>query len=250
MSSTPGRRAPAPAGSPRPRSAAPVDYLVATAGTPRPSGLAYDYVLAGDGLFVHAQSRLLQVRVPVAPCTVRGLPPLYAACVLRQGRLPLAIWDAIVDAVLDARAPDRELLFAVVHRPTSGYQLVRPLQVGGATRVLYERQPDTVLELHSHGRLPARFSPRDDLDEQRLSLFGVVGRLDRPRPEVRLRAGAYGYFLPLLWESVFNGVAGDRAPFRDTNTEPPEAPEPPPPSSGVASWPGRPHEEGDDALPD
>jgi hypothetical protein len=189
---------------------------------------------------------VLRVRVPAARCTVRGLPPLYAACVLRHGRLPLAIWDAIVHGVLDDRTPDREVLFAVVHRPSSGYRLVRPLQVGGATRVFYERQPDTVLELHSHGRLPARFSPRDDLDEQRLSLFGVVGRLDGPRPEVRLRAGAYGYFLPLPWESVFDGVAGDCAPFRDTNTEPPE---PPPPSPGAGPRLGWPIEDGDDALP-
>jgi PRTRC genetic system protein A len=247
MASTPGLPAPAARLA---RPAMPVDYLVARGGAPPPSGLAYDYVLAGDGLFVHARSRLLHVRARVAPCMVRGLPPLYTACILPQGRLPLAIWDAIVDAVLDARASEREVLLAVVHRPTSGYELVRPLQVGGATRVLYQRQPDTILELHSHGRLPARFSATDDLDEQRLSLFGVVGRLDRPRPEVRLRAGAYGYFLPLPWDSVFDGAAGDLAPFRDATTEPPDPLGPPPPSPETCPWAGWPHEDGDDALPD
>jgi hypothetical protein len=91
--------------------------------------------------------------------------------------------------------------------------------------VVYRRQPDALLELHSHGPLPARFSPRDDADEQRLGLYGVVGRLGGRRPEVRLRAGAYGHFLPLPWEAVFAGGAADRAPFRDTNTEPPDLPE-------------------------
>ena len=46
---------------------------------------------------------------------------------------------------------------------------------------------------------------------------------------MRLRAGAFGYFLPLPWEAVFAGDAADRWPFRDTDAEPPdglEAPDP------------------------
>jgi len=38
-----------------------------------------------------------------------------------------------------------------------------------------------------------------------LDLEGVVGRLDDPRPHVAPRAGAYGYFPPLPWTSVFDG---------------------------------------------
>jgi hypothetical protein len=114
------------------------------------------------------------------------------------------------------------VLLAVRHEPGAGYRLVRPAQLGRADRVVYRRQPDTLLEVHSHGPLPACFSPRDDADEQRLGLYGVVGRLGSRRPEVRLRASAYGYFLPLPWEAVFAGSAADRWPFRDTNTEPPD----------------------------
>jgi len=76
-----------------------------------------------------------------------------------------------------------------------------------------------VLEIHSHHRFPAQFSPTDDADEQHLCVYGVVGRLDQERPEVALRVGAYGYFLPVPWESVF---AGGRGVFRDVHTEPEE----------------------------
>ena len=62
-----------------------------------------------------------------------------------------------------------------------------------------------MLELHSHHRYPARFSATDDADEQRLCLYGVVGRLNDARPHVALRAGAYGHFLPVPWETVFAG---------------------------------------------
>jgi hypothetical protein len=256
-----------PAALPTDAPATVVDYLVARRGPPRPSGLAYDYVLGGDGLFVAAAAPLLRVRVPVASCTVRGLPPLYAACMLPHGRVPLVLWEEIVAAALEAQARGREVLLAVRHAPGAGYRLVRPAQLGGPDLVVYRRQADTLLELHSHGPLPARFSPRDDADEQRLGLYGVVGRLGARRPEVRLRAGAYGHFLPLPWEAVFAGGAADRAPFRDTNTEPPDPPEiahpagPPEPrlawageagGTAAAAWAERraPDEDDPDGLPD
>ena len=43
------------------------------------------------------------------------------------------------------------------------------------------------------------------LDPLPKRLYGVIGRLNRMRPHVVLRAGAYGYYLPLPWTSVFEG---------------------------------------------
>jgi len=56
----------------------------------------------------------------------------------------------------------------------------------------------------------------DDGDEQRLCLYSVIGRLDDETPEVALRVGAYGYYLPLPWESVFTGEKG---PYREVVAE-------------------------------
>ena len=47
-----------------------VDYLVARAGLPPGSGLAYDYVVGGDGVFIVAANPLLELRVPVAVCDI------------------------------------------------------------------------------------------------------------------------------------------------------------------------------------
>jgi hypothetical protein len=103
-----------------------------------------------------------------------------------------------------------------------GYRLVLPAQTAGPAEVAYVPQPDAVLELHSHHRFPARFSHQDDRDEQRLRLYGVVGRLDAPRPHVALRAGAYGYFLPLPWDSVFDGGPEDRGAVFDAQFDTPD----------------------------
>ena len=68
-----------------------VDYLVARDGPPAPSGLAYDYVVAADGLWVQAENGHLAARVPVAHCEVRGLAALHPVFTLKHGRVPDAL---------------------------------------------------------------------------------------------------------------------------------------------------------------
>ena len=62
-----------------------------------------------------------------------------------------------------------------------------------------------VAEFHSHGGSRAFFSATDDRDEQGFRIYGVVGRLDALRPELRLRVGVYGHFAPVDWSQVFGG---------------------------------------------
>ncbi len=197
-------------------SAALVEYLVARNGPPPRCGLAYDYVVAGDGLYVVADNRYLAARVPVARAVVRGLPPLYPSLTLHDGRLPQELWDQMV-AIACAR-PEREVLLAVRREPP-GYQLLRPAQLAGPTSVVYRPPRAALLQVHSHGAYPAHFSLTDDADERGFGLYGVVGRLGSERPEFALRVGVYGYFLPVPWEAVF---AGDRGPFRDVGFDGPD----------------------------
>jgi hypothetical protein len=50
--------------------------------------------------------------------------------------------------------------------------------------------------LHSHGAYPAFFSATDDRDEAHsFRLFAVIGHTFQ-KPQIRLRAGIFGYF----WE--------------------------------------------------
>jgi PRTRC genetic system protein A len=136
---------------------------------------------------------------------VRGLTPLGPVCELVHGRLPAEFWVAMVHVARVSALSHREVLLTVDYEPGQGYRLWAPPQVGGPTQVLYQPAERVVLEVHSHRAWPARFSRTDDRDEQRLRLYGVIGRLDQPVPEVALRAGAYGMFLPVPWAAVFEG---------------------------------------------
>ena len=172
-----------------------VDYLVARDGLPPRAGLIYDYLLAGDGVWLAAENGALRVRAPVAPAEIRGLPALGGACELRHGRLPSAVWEACVAVARGVAVQRQEILLLVIHGP-GGYRLVLPEdQRAGATRIVYTPPVLAVgealaLALHSHHTMPAFFSATDDADERDLGLYAVVGRLLGDRPEVIVRAGA------------------------------------------------------------
>jgi PRTRC genetic system protein A len=133
---------------------------------------------------------------------------------LKLGRLPQWIWDGIVWAAHAGYMVGREVLLAVTFDPNRGYRLIVPPQVASPISVIYRPPTDAVLEIHSHGPHPAVFSTTDDRDEQGLRLYGVVGQLGTEQPSVSLRVGAYGYFLPIAWGSVFDG---DLGAFRDAH---------------------------------
>ncbi len=218
--------------TPSERSSRPlVDYLVAREGLPPRSGLAFDYILAADGLFVATEGDLLAVRLPVAPCRLRGdrIAAVGAACALRRGRLPRAVWAACLAHAEDEAGAGREVAVLVAYCPDDGaggrYRVIRPPQTVTATRAEYDEPgllpgESVLLSFHSHHAMRAYFSPTDDGDERQLRLYAVVGRLYTARPEVALRVGFNGHWLPLPWESVFGG---ERGAFRDAQFDPADA---------------------------
>jgi len=178
----------------------PVGYLVNTERGPEGElGLFYDYILAGNGLFVRARSPLLEATVHIAEARVRGLLPLEEKVELHRGKIPRRLYDLALSVL--AADPYHERYLAVLWE--GEYHLRIPPQECGSSGVEYERLADTALDIHSHGTMRAFFSMTDNQDEQGLRLYMVVGRLETMFPEVELRVGVYGYFAPVRVEEVF-----------------------------------------------
>ena len=174
----------------------------------RPAGLAgsqgvgYDYVLGSGGLYVQSESANLTARILVAHSEVRGLAPVTEKLELAHGPIAAHVFDLGLSWML--AAPDTERFFAVGW-DGDAYRLVVPAQAGTASSLKYTPTAGVVAEFHSHGRHRAFFSATDDKDEQGFRIYGVVGRLDAPLPELTLRLGIYGHFAPLHWRQVFHG---------------------------------------------
>ncbi len=181
----------------------PVGYLVNhPGGLAGVQGIGYDYVLGSGGVYVQSQGAHLTARVLVAPGAVRGLAPVAEKVQLTHGPIPASLFEVGLRWFQDD--PDTERFFAV-RWDGDGYRLVVPPQVGASASLTYPPPTGVVAEFHSHGGARSFFSATDDRDEQGFRIYGVAGRLDALRPELRLRVGVYGHFAPVDWCQVFGG---------------------------------------------
>lgn len=165
-------------------------------------GLAYDYILARNGVFLEAESSLIKARIKVGDAEVRGLAPLTERVELVNGRVPSYL-VALVSHWM-RRDYGREMYCAISWTGYS-YLLERPAQKQFSTQVRYEPVPNTVIDFHSHGKMPAHFSHTDDTDDQGFRVSVVIGKLDQPVAEMSMRLGVYGYHARMSIPEVFSG---------------------------------------------
>ncbi len=187
---------------------------------PMPAPLVY--VIAGNGVHLWAKRHGLEVLIPVTSCSIRDLYPAEPFVRLDGPRIPARVVTEIFSLARAACCDHlREILFYLLLKQATGWQLVVPEQEQAMTRVtpgasvlttdLYQR---TLTEIHSHHQMPAFFSQTDDADEQGFRLYGTLGRIFEERgPQIRMRVGVYGHFYEIpaclvmeLPETIEDGV--------------------------------------------
>jgi len=112
-------------------------------------GIFYDYILAGNGLYIHAANAHLDAIVPIAYAQVRGLAPLERRVTLRHGRIPWPLYHLAYSLFITDR--HRERYVAVVWQ--DGYHLKVPEQEREPASVRYFTESSVVLDIHSHGTM-------------------------------------------------------------------------------------------------
>ena len=187
--------APAPAPPEAARPASPAGYRINLPAGPRgPTGIAYNYIMAQNGVFIQAENDHLAATVLVQELQLRGLAPLQESILLKHDTIPNRLVAQGIDWMRES--PMEERYFAITwqnHR----YQLAIPAQQGDSSSLTYTCPENPVAEFHSHGPHRAEFSPTDNRDEQSLRIYGVVGNLSDPIPQVNIRIGVYGHFKPI-----------------------------------------------------
>lgn len=84
-------------------------------------------------------------------------------------------------------------------------QRISEASVNSETDEPYPDRYIHVIDFHSHNTMPAVFSGTDNADEKETRLYAVAGRFNRTFPEITVRAGCAGKFIPLNPEDVFEG---------------------------------------------
>jgi hypothetical protein len=146
----------------------------------------------------------MNARVQIGSCHVRGLAEIAPYTLLKHGKVPGVLFDLALNASLTQK--EKEIYFAVTwDDKDSKYHLFITAQSREQCQVKYNVLDNTVMDIHSHGKIPAYFSDTDDKDEKGFRLSCLVGDLDRT-PRVAVRVGIYGYFGAVLWSDVFDGT--------------------------------------------
>ncbi len=141
---------------------------------PANDALAYQYVLAGNGVFVRAETRFFTALLPITSGTVRGLPTLRSQFHLLVPCIPARLLDAVLTDArrarrLDGGRPDNGLneVFYQFHHHGRAVQVKKPAQEATPTSVTtaVAETASIIFDLHSHGNMRAFFSQTDTADE-------------------------------------------------------------------------------------
>lgn len=182
---------------------------------PELTAVGYEYLFAGNGVFIQAENRFFRAVVPVVKCAIRGLMPLRAMVQLKIPRLPTQLLEQVLVHAQGAKnqtGKQIETLYRFIYEEGQ-VQVILPTQTATAVQVsTSDTHDNVVLELHSHGSIRAFWSQTDNADEQGFCFYGVLGALDG-RPEMGLRVGVYGHWLSVPITTLFTGTADLRDIF-------------------------------------
>jgi PRTRC genetic system protein A len=168
----------------------------------------YDYLFAGNGVFIRAVRPQIEVIMPVElyQKTIRGLPSLAPQLKFGYPKVPEAILRSIMEH--GCRAKDEEgrlieTLFYLDYRE-DGWRCRIPKQFQSVSscrsKKLYQ---SALIELHSHGNMSAFFSDTDDAEENGFRIYSVIGKLKNNYLEIKVRVGLFGYFWNIPADSIF-----------------------------------------------
>lgn len=180
------------------------------------------HLLAQDGVY--------EGRTTQAGTFVARVPACVAARSGFELSVPKPPSALLAEVVARFKATPRVERLANVLYSNGDYAVHWPAQDGTAASVeadglVEDDETFVVVQLHSHGHLPAYFSQTDDNDEVRTGLYGVVGRLYEDIPEVVFRfsaGGLYGFAsAPEVFAQARPGeletIARDLRPNPDAN---------------------------------
>ena len=190
-----------------------IDYKIVRQLPPPPhTSSLFEYLFAGNGVFIRGIRPGLEVLMPVEYYreNIRGLPILEPYLQLKPDRIPktilLEMWRHSCLACNTQGAV--EIVFHI-HHEQNGWRLEIPDQ----TQHSASCQPtkfdgdssfhNATIDVHSHHEMKAFFSKTDDADEGGFRIYAVLGRVNTKEPEIRVRVGIFRNYWDIPASDVF-----------------------------------------------
>jgi len=167
-------------------------------------GKMYGYITGANGIFVYSKNQYFEALIPVRLIKherdyVRGLEivqPMFK--IIRK------IKHKDLRTVLDKsrKVLPLEALFYFVWS-ADGWSVRTPQQYQTQKSVTPKMDDGgyVPVEIHSHNTMDAFFSATDNADETGLRVYGVLGHVDQPVVDIKMRISIYGHraIVPYSW---------------------------------------------------
>lgn len=186
-----------------------VEHKIATTEDEPPTAKLYEYVMAGNGVFVRAKRREFTAIIPVCRAVIKGLPQIKTGIVWHKPKITRSVWREILEnaqANSDA-ANFKEDFYAVFwSEDLNGWDWAAISRERSlAATIADDKRAEyaaACLELHTHPPGAIHFSRADNRDESgKFRLFGILTDV-HAQPKIRLRGGVYDYFEQLTIDEV------------------------------------------------
>ena len=179
-----------------------VEHKIASSETEAITAIMFEYLMAGNGVFIRAKRREFSVCLPVCCEPIKGLPEVKSGIVWHKPKIPNHIWRQILE---NARTGSdsiqfREDVYVVFWHEASGQWCWKNIgkERQWARTIADDSQAEyseACIELHTHPDGVIHFSRADDKDESgKFRIFGILIDIHSPRPKIRFRCGVYDYF--------------------------------------------------------
>jgi len=187
-----------------------VEHKIASAtGAEEISAVLYEYLMAGNGLFVRAKRSEFAACLSVCEKTIRDLPAVSAGIFWRKPKISRSVWQQILSYArfksdFEEFKEDVYVVFwdeksAEWRWSAISRERQRASTIADDTREEYGK---ACLELHTHPPGAFHFSLADDRDEQgKFRIFGILIDIHSATPKIRFRCGIYDFFsqIPADW---------------------------------------------------
>ena len=181
-----------------------IDHKIACRGPEEISAILYEYLVAGNGLFVRAERNEFAATLPLFAGQIKCLPDAKIGITWRRPRIGGYLWrEILLDARHKSTSSDfKEDVYVIYwHKATRAWSwkaVGRERQ--WARAVADDTLPEygeACIELHTHPPGAIHFSGTDDADESgKFRIFAILIDI-HDTPKIRFRCGIYDHFFPV-----------------------------------------------------
>lgn len=164
----------------------------------------YEYLLAGNGLFVRAKRREFSVSLPLSMQKIWGLPNTSIGISWNRSQISESLWRGILQHARNKEASSefKEEVYLIYWDDVlqAWNWKAAGRDASSVTTIADDRLPEyseCCIELHTHPPGAHHFSAADDRDELgKFRIFAILIDVHE-KPKIRFRCGVYEHLVPI-----------------------------------------------------